>query len=113
MLRTTVTGNQTTWEDKVPYALMAYRTAVHNTTKFTPFFLVHGREAYIPIDVIFPRPSQREPSRTVYGVKMRTNLEEAFNFVRDEQNKIIRWAAQLQKGNLGGAELKEGEQKKC
>ena len=40
---------------------------------------------------------------------MRTNLEEAFDFVRDEQNKIIRRAAQLYKGNLGGAELKEGE----
>ena len=109
MLKTTITGNQTTWEDKLPYTLMEYRRAVHNTTKFTPFFLVHGREAYLLIDVIFPRPPQREPSRTVYGVRMRTNLEEAFDFVRDEQNKIIRRAAQLYKGNLGGAELKEGE----
>jgi len=109
MLRTTITGNQNTWEDKLPYTLMAYRTSVHNTTKFTPFFLMHGREAYLPVDVIFPRPPQREPLRTVYGVRMRTNLEEAFNFVRDEQNKVIKRAAQLYKGNLGGEELKEGE----
>ena len=109
MLRTTVTGNQNTWEDKLPYTLMAYRTSVHNTTKFTPFYLVHGREAYLPVDVIFPRPPQREPLRTVYGVRMRNNLEEAFDFVREEQNKVIKRAAQLYKGNLGGAELKEGE----
>jgi hypothetical protein len=36
-------------------------------------------------------------------------LEEAFDFVREEQNKGIKRAAQLYKGNLGGAELKEGE----
>ena len=109
MLRTTITGNQNTWEEKLPYTLMAYRTSVHNTTKFTPFYLVHGREAYLPVDVIFPRPPQREPLRTVYGVRMRTNLEQAFDFVREEQNKVIKRAAQLYKGNLGGTELKEGE----
>ena len=109
MLRTTITGSQTTWEDKLPYTLMAYRTSVHNTTKFTPFYLMHGREAYLPVDVIFPRPPQREPLRTVYGVRMRTNLEEAFNFVREEQNKVIKRAAQLYKGKLGGEELKEGD----
>ena len=41
MLRTTITVNQTTWEDKLPYTLMAYRTSVYNTTNFFFFYLVH------------------------------------------------------------------------
>ena len=61
------------------------------------------------MDVIFPRPPKREPLRTVYWVRMGTSLEEVFDFVRDEQNRVIKRAAQLYKVKLGGEELKEGE----
>ena len=33
------------WDLLLPYALWAYRTAVHAVTKETPFFIVYGREA--------------------------------------------------------------------
>ena len=59
MLRASMRGKQTDWEMKLPAALLAYRTSVHNTTKMTPFFLTHGREAKLPIDIIFPRPPQK------------------------------------------------------
>ena len=54
MLWASIWGKQTDWEMKLPAALLAYRTSVHNTTKMTPFFLNHGREARLPIDIIFP-----------------------------------------------------------
>ena len=32
------------WDRYIPYALMAYRTRVHSTTKFSPFQLLFGRK---------------------------------------------------------------------
>jgi hypothetical protein len=37
----------------IPSVLFAYRTLKHESTKYTPFYLVHGREAQLPIDVEF------------------------------------------------------------
>lgn len=36
------------WADLLPYAEVAYNNAVHNSTGFTPFQIVSGRE-FIPI----------------------------------------------------------------
>ena len=40
------------WDDTLPATLLAMRTSVHHTTGFTLFFLEHGREARLPIDLI-------------------------------------------------------------
>ena len=40
-----VSSNQKEWDLLIPYALQAYKTAVHITTKETPFFMIYGREA--------------------------------------------------------------------
>ena len=109
MLRSTVSNQQTDWEDKLPASLLAYRTAVHTTTKMTPFFLTHGREARLPIDIIFPRPPQQVELRTTYSVKLRENLDDAFRFVRDNQNKVIKREAALYSGTMDGDKLKEGD----
>ena len=44
-------SNQKNWDTMIPYALWAYRTAMHNTTKETPYFLVYGRDPINPVDV--------------------------------------------------------------
>ena len=46
-----VNNNQNNWDTLIPYALWAYRTAVHATTKETPYFLVYGRDPVNPVDV--------------------------------------------------------------
>ena len=38
------------WDIHIPAALFAYRTNKHNTTKMTPFKLMYGREATLPVD---------------------------------------------------------------
>ena len=39
-----VGSNQKEWNLLIPYTLWAYRTAVHTTTKETPFFMVYSKE---------------------------------------------------------------------
>ena len=52
ILAKTVDTNQDTWDSQLPKALFAYRTAVHETTDFTPFYLTFARSPQLPVDVM-------------------------------------------------------------
>ena len=42
------------WDEFVEATLFAYRTKKHKTTGYTPFYLMHGRQAVLPIDLKIP-----------------------------------------------------------
>ncbi|CAG8797825.1 24609_t:CDS:2, partial [Dentiscutata erythropus] len=45
--------SQSNWDQLIPSVLFAYHTLKHESTKYTPFYLVHGKEEQLPIDVEF------------------------------------------------------------
>ena len=55
------------WHEMLPFALHGYRTSVRTSTGATPFSLVYGSEAVLPIEVEIPS----------LRVLMETKLEEA------------------------------------
>ncbi|KAK8649492.1 hypothetical protein V6N13_130221 [Hibiscus sabdariffa] len=42
------------WHEKLPFALLAYQTSVRTSTGATPYSLVYGTEAVLPIEVEIP-----------------------------------------------------------
>jgi hypothetical protein len=54
MLQCTVVTNKTSWHLQLFSALWAYCTSVKTTTGFTPFQLVYGVEAMLPIECEIP-----------------------------------------------------------
>ena len=40
--------------DYLPTALFAARTSVHGPTGYTPFYMVYGREAVLPVETRYP-----------------------------------------------------------
>ena len=52
MLAKTVRPDHSDWDECIAAALMAYRTSVNDTTRFTPFFLVYGRDPILPLDTL-------------------------------------------------------------
>ena len=42
------------WHEKLPFTLHAYRTGVRTSTGATPYSLVYGMEAVVPIEVEIP-----------------------------------------------------------
>ena len=42
------------WHEKLPFALHAYQTGVRTSTGATPYSLVYGMEAVLPIEVEIP-----------------------------------------------------------
>ena len=60
MLATTVHDNPIDWESHLKKVCMAYNTSVHSSTGFSPFYLMFGRQAKLPLDIVYPllpRPS--------------------------------------------------------
>ena len=40
------------WDDYVNAILLAYRTRKHETTGFTPFYLINGQQARLPVELM-------------------------------------------------------------
>jgi hypothetical protein len=54
MLRRMIGIHKTSWHTMLFLALWMYRTSVKSTTRFTPFWLVYGVEAILPIECEIP-----------------------------------------------------------
>ncbi|KZR97530.1 Uncharacterized protein APZ42_007540 [Daphnia magna] len=50
MLSMYVSSDHKDWDDSLPFVTFAYNTSRHESTGRTPFYLVYGREAVLPID---------------------------------------------------------------
>ena len=55
-------GQQDSWQDALPAALFALRTATSSTTNLTPYYLLFGRDVSQPLDVIFGQPEKPDYS---------------------------------------------------
>jgi hypothetical protein len=42
------------WHEKLPFALLGYRTTIRTSTGKTPYLLVYGTEVVIPAEVEIP-----------------------------------------------------------
>ncbi|GFX20351.1 retrovirus-related Pol polyprotein from transposon 412 [Trichonephila clavipes] len=54
MLSMYVDVEQKNWDEILPFVTFAYNTAKQETTGFTPFHLLHGREAETTLDTMLP-----------------------------------------------------------
>jgi len=52
------------WEDQLSKVCMAYNTSVHASTGYTPFFLMFGRQARMPIDLMYGMGNEKEVPTT-------------------------------------------------
>ncbi|KAI2665719.1 Retrovirus-related Pol polyprotein [Labeo rohita] len=69
------------WDDYVKHVAFAYNTTTHSSTRFTPFFLTHGREAQVLADVLLPThalDSQMSVSLAEFVSSLLTRLNSAF-----------------------------------
>ena len=54
ILKKIVSENKKDWDDKLDSALWSFRTAFKVATRLTPFKLVYGPEAIIPMEFVIP-----------------------------------------------------------
>ena len=75
-----VSPGQQDWDAYIQTALMAYRMSPNSTTRFTPFFLVYGRDPVLPMDTLLaPKLKYRGEE---YVPVMLERLHKAFTSVK-------------------------------
>ena len=52
MISMYITDEQTNWDEPLPFICFAYNTARQESTGFSPFFLLYGREPNLPVDIL-------------------------------------------------------------
>ena len=66
MLSMFTSRDQADWDRGLSLLIFAYNTSVQDSTNFTPFELVSGREARLPVDVVMNVPSFGVESTDIY-----------------------------------------------
>jgi len=75
------------WDEYLPALCFAYRVSQNDATGYSPYYLLHGREAVLPADTIFsPTPNDLTvgaPEEHI--VRVAENLRKAFEVTRKHQ----------------------------
>ena len=70
-----IDDDQSNWDQLLPLALMAYRSASHETTGFTPSVMLYGRDMVLPLDLWRGGTGEME-NGPEYLESLRTKLRE-------------------------------------
>jgi transposase InsO family protein len=62
MLSMYINKQHTNWDEILPYITFAYNSSRQESTGRSPFFLIYGREARLPVDVMMGVGTMREPT---------------------------------------------------
>ena len=81
MLATSAKDHPWSWEHHLWKLCFAYNTSVHPTTGFTPFYLPFGRQAVLPVDLMFS-PAQKSVTPSEYAAHLKYSLANAYEHVR-------------------------------
>jgi len=77
--------NQKDWDEYLPYSLFAYNTSTHPSTGYTPYMLMHGREAIIGSEGMVMSREREENIRSypLYIQHIQHNLSHAHAHTKD------------------------------
>ena len=83
-----VSSHQRDWADKLAAVAFAYRTSIHETTGFSPYYLLYGREARAPADLVYGFVSEEANQTHCEAVdKQLQVMRDAYNLVRQNLGK--------------------------
>ena len=84
MLRNYVDKRQDDWDSHLPYVLLAYNTAEHESTGYSPFEMVFGRCARLPVELVYGSPpTNTYDTPNEYVNELKDHLESVHKMPRE------------------------------
>ena len=112
MLAKVVAENHRDWDECLPHVLAAYRASVHESTGFTPNYIVFGKETRAPADLVLPNPSDVElpaDNECAYVDGIRTRIQRAHQLVREHLGQAAERRKNLYDSRVKSTRFKQEE----
>ena len=85
MMGRMVSETQREWDLLLPYVMAAYWASIHQSTGYSPNYLMLAREVRAPVDLVFGTQKDQPPaSFDDYTAGMEDRMRQAYAFVRKE-----------------------------
>ena len=89
VLSKVVKESQRDWDRHLQKALLAYRTAIHETTGFSPYHLNFGCSPTLPMDIVLGNISEEYSSYPVLVPEVHAQLHSAHNTIKKRVQVLI------------------------
>ena len=85
-----VSDNQKDWSSVLPLCVLAYNMSKSEATSFSPYYLMHGREAICPLDLLLDTPREDYPvDLNDFADQLVERLKSAFRIVAEHTKTQI------------------------
>ena len=101
-----VDQHQLDWDICLPLCLWGYRTSPHSSTRFTPFVLMYGREAVMPVDI---KPSPPGPEPGEVDPDATANISAHLQQLTEERIEELRTKHEAALSNLEKSQQRQAE----
>ena len=96
------------WEECLPKVCLAYNTSEHSATGFTQFYMMFGRQANMPLDIMYGTPTSSRKDCAHYTMELKKTLEQAYQLARQNMGTAAR-QKELYDHKVHGEKYKVGQ----
>ena len=109
LLRQTTQPDQSDWDIQVPICCMAYRAAIHETTRKTPNAMMLGRELPMPSHILVATPEKgTHQNVATYVQKLEHSMQQSHEAARENSKRGQRWQKKQYDKTAQAKQLLEG-----